>query len=91
MPVSVSNTRVEKNTVQSNALWPKGVCSSMYGDNISTDTHRTFEAARGVLDGLMKRGFGGMGKDFPLAGWISPIQDPPQLPEAYRKMKDKNG
>lgn len=65
---------------QSNALWPEGVCSSMYGDNISTDTHSSIEAARGVCNGLRREGFGGERKHFPLLTWISEPQQPPVVP-----------
>lgn len=56
---------------QSNAEWPPGVCSSMYGDNISTDQHRAFEEAEAVCRGLEREGFGGQGKHFPVRTWVS--------------------
>jgi hypothetical protein len=56
---------------KSNAEWPPGVCSSMYGDNISTDEHDTFEAAQAVCDGLKKEGFGGQREYFPIRTWVS--------------------
>lgn len=65
---------------QSNALWPAGVCSSMYGDNISTDTHPTIEHAQAVCEALEREGFGGERKHFPLRTWVSDVQQPPQLP-----------
>lgn len=68
---------------QSNALWPAGVCSSQWGDNISTDVHSTQSAAFGVCRGLEKYGYGGDGKVFPLLVWTSKVQQPPQVPEAY--------
>lgn len=69
---------------QSNALWPKGVCFSMYGDNISTDVHDTEAAALGVCRMLEIEGFGGSRKHFPILTWVSPVQDPPQLPTASK-------
>jgi hypothetical protein len=68
---------------QSNALWPAGVCSSKWGDNISTDTHDTELHAFHACRGLERHGFGGDGKVFPLLVWTSPVQQPPQLPEEY--------
>lgn len=68
-------------TVQSNALWPKGVCSTMYGDNISTDTHPTQRHAEAVCRALEREGFGGERKHFPLKTWVSAVQQPPQIPE----------
>ena len=68
-------------TFQSNALWPKGVCSSMYGDGISTDTHMTRAQAEAVCRALEREGFGGERKHFPLKTWVSPVQQPPQIPE----------
>lgn len=65
---------------QSNALWPKGVCSSKYGDNISIDTHSTKEQAEGVCEGLKREGFGGQREHFPLKVWVSAPQDPPKVP-----------
>lgn len=65
---------------QSNALWPAGVCSSMYGDNISTDTHATREEAEGVCRGLRREGFAGEGRHFPIRTWVSGVQDPPVIP-----------
>lgn len=71
---------------QSNALWPEGVCPGMYGDNISTDTHDTREAAVGVCGGLRREGFGGERQSFPLHVWVSDVQQPPRLPrEPYRR------
>lgn len=66
---------------QSNALWPQGVCSSMYGDNISSDKHNTREEAEGVCRALKREGFGGGCKHFPIRTWVSGIQDPPQIPD----------
>lgn len=67
---------------QSNALWAaaEALCVSPYGDNISTDTHDTFEQAIGVCKGLERHGFGGDGKVFPLRTWVSPVQQPPRFP-----------
>ena len=56
---------------QSNAQWPLDVYQGMYGDGISTDTHSTFEMAQAVCDGLMKEGWGGGGKVFPVSVWVS--------------------
>ena len=68
---------------QSNALWPDGVCSSKYGDNISTDTHSTLEQSAGVCRALRREGFGGEGKVFPLCVWTSDVQQPPALPKNW--------
>jgi hypothetical protein len=65
---------------QSNALWPEGVCSSVYGDSISTDTHPTREAAEAVCRALQREGFGGDGKHFPRVVWVSGVQQPPVVP-----------
>lgn len=70
------------NQFQSNALWPAEVCSSMYGDNISTDTHTTEEEAEGVCRGLQHEGFAGEGRHFPIRTWVSGVQDPPVVPPA---------
>lgn len=66
---------------QSNALWPDGICSSAYGDNISTDKHSTEEAAMSVCSALEREGFGGMRQHFPIKTWVSDIQQPPQVPD----------
>ncbi len=66
--------------LQSNALWPPGVCASRWNDNISTDKHRTQEEAEGVCRMLQREGFGGNGKAFPLRVWVSEIQQPPVVP-----------
>jgi hypothetical protein len=68
---------------QSNALWPAGVCSSQWGDNISTDTHPTESHAFHVCRGLERHGWGGDGKVFPLLVWTSEVQQPPKLPADY--------
>lgn len=68
---------------QSNALWPNGVCSSMYGDNISTDTHDTLEQSAAVCRALRAEGFAGERKHFPLFVWTSEVQQPPQLPKNW--------
>lgn len=39
---------------QSNVLWPAGVCSTAYRDNISTDTHLTRDSAMKVCRALRK-------------------------------------
>lgn len=61
----------DKTEFQSNAQWPPGVCSSMYGDDISTDKHSTYEMAQNVCIGLKAEGFGGDGKEFPVKVWVS--------------------
>jgi hypothetical protein len=68
---------------QSNALWAAGVCSSQYGDNISTDTHDTVEQSAAVCRSLRRNGFGGDGKHFPLHVWTSPVEQPPKLPKDW--------
>lgn len=74
------NVSTEDTMHQSNALWPDGVCSSMYGDNISTDTHPTERHAEAACTALEREGFGGEGKLFPLLTWVSDVQQPPRLP-----------
>lgn len=69
---------------QSNALWPDGVCSSMYGDNISTDTHDTVEQSAAVCRMLRLEGFAGEHKHFPLVVWTSEVQQPPKLPANWK-------
>jgi hypothetical protein len=71
---------------QSNALWPVGVCYSVFGDNTSTDTHSTRGQAQGVCDGLEREGFGGERKFFPICTWVSDGQQPPRNP--YLKYKE---
>ena len=66
---------------QSNALWPKGVCGGMYGDNITTDVHPSEEHAHAVCDGLWCDGLGGERKIFPLKTWVSDVQQPPVIPD----------
>ncbi|NIB44851.1 hypothetical protein HBA55_35045 [Pseudomaricurvus alkylphenolicus] len=66
---------------QSNALWPRGVCSSPYGDNISTDKHQSEAAADAVCNALKQEGFGGQRQDFPLMTWVSPVEQPPMPPK----------
>jgi len=73
---------------QSNALWPKGVCSTMWGDDISTDTHSTKDAAVSVCFMLERDGFGGQRQHFPLRTWVSSVQQPPQIPE-YLKEEER--
>lgn len=71
---------------QSNALWPAGVCSSKYGDNISTDLHATQAQAEGVCEGLERDGFGGERKHFPIRTWVNrSAQIPPQIPDTNAK------
>jgi hypothetical protein len=65
---------------QSNAQWPLDVYRGMYGDGISTDTHETEEQAAGVCAGLLRYGFGGEGKHFPLAVWVSEVGAPRCVP-----------
>jgi len=66
---------------QSNALWPRQLRSvSAYGDCISTDTHGTEASAQAVCASLELFGFAGEGEVFPLRTWVSPVQQPPVLP-----------
>ncbi len=68
--------------VQSNALWPAELSGvSVYGDSISTDTHDTEAQAHAICRALQRHGFGGEGKVFPLRTWVSPVQQPPIVPE----------
>lgn len=67
---------------QSNALWPADVYKGMYGDSISTDTHRSEEDAQAICRALEREGFGGgERKHFPLKTWTSEEQQPPKLPQ----------
>ena len=66
---------------QSNALWPEGVCYSKYGDNITTDEHDNEQQAKAVCELLCIGGYGGELKHFPLKTWVSPVQQPPVIPE----------
>lgn len=68
---------------QSNALWPAGVCSTMYGDDISTDRHRTKQEAEAVCRALHREGFGGDRQHHPLMTWVSEVQDPPCIPASH--------
>ena len=51
---------------QSNAVWPKGVISTIGDDDTTRDLHENRSAAVAVCNTLMKDGFGGGGKVFPL-------------------------
>ncbi len=68
----------------SNALWAKGVCSSMYGDNISWDAHHvnSISSAKSqasiVCRMLEREGFGGERKHFPLYTWIEEMKENPK-------------
>lgn len=65
---------------QSNALWPRGVCHSMYGDNISTEVNQSEKHAKVICDLLEKEGFGGEKRAFPICTWVSDVQKMPKLP-----------
>lgn len=43
-----------------------------YGDDITTDSNQSYEAAIAICDLLVKEGWGGEGKTFPLKTWIEP-------------------
>jgi len=67
---------------QSNALWPDTVSVSRWKDcNVSTDKHQTYLQAQAVCSALEREGFGGQRKVFPIKTWVSPIQDPPIIPD----------
>ncbi len=68
---------------QSNALWPDGVVSSQWGDNISTDKHDTIEQAAAVCRLLKLEGLGAEKKIFPRCVWSSGIEQPPILPKYW--------
>ncbi len=53
----------------SNVKWPLSVYKGMYGDGISTDKHRSKEAAQAVCDSLMREG-NGLG--MPEKAWVTP-------------------
>lgn len=53
----------------SNVKWPLNVYKGRYGDGISTDKHRSKEAAQSVCDSLMKNG-NGLG--IPEKAWVTP-------------------
>jgi len=55
----------------SNAEWPDGTVSNMYGTQITSDEHRSFDAAFHACKGLEKEGFGGGGEVFPVRTWVS--------------------
>ncbi len=82
LPATPQAPKLQSNTpkLQSNALWPPGVCASQWGDGISTDKHRTEEEAESCCRWLLRVGFGGEGKVFPLRVWVSEIQQPPVIP-----------
>ena len=61
------------NEWQSNARWPLDTYKGIYGDGVSTDRHRSKEAARCVCDALQLDGFGGMREVFPLEVWVSEV------------------
>jgi hypothetical protein len=54
------------------AQWPDTVNTGR-SDHVSTDDHDTREAALAVCRELVRSGFGGDGKVFPLRAWIEPI------------------
>jgi len=55
----------------SHAKWPLEVYKGADGKGISTDTHRTKEAAQIVCGALKAKGFGGMGELFPISTWVT--------------------
>lgn len=60
---------------QSNAEWPLDVYRGMYGDGITSDTHRSRDEAQNVCLMLNRDGFGGQGKHFPKRTWVSEVTD----------------
>lgn len=55
----------------SNAEWPETITvGNIEGYNVSTDIHDSKEAAIAICKKLMREGFGGEGKIFPIRTWI---------------------
>ena len=59
---------------QSNAQWSLDVYRGMDGTGVSTDTHKTLDAALAVCTALRREGFGGEGKHFPIRVWVSEVR-----------------
>jgi len=54
------------------AEWPPETFTAMDGTHVSTDTHDTEEAARGVCNMLARHGFGGNGPK-PVRVWVETL------------------
>lgn len=65
---------------QSNALWPAGVYPGMYGNNISSDIHHSEDYAKAICESLERHGFSGQHEQFPIATWVSGVQECPTPP-----------
>lgn len=57
------------------AKWNSGVVAAANTDNVTTDFHDTREAAVGVCQLLLRRGFGGDGVHFPVRTWVEWIEE----------------
>jgi len=55
----------------SNAEWPEGTYSNMYGKPISSDKNESYNSAFQMCVSLEKEGFGGDRKLFPIRTWVS--------------------
>jgi len=55
----------------SNAEWPEGTYSNMYGKPVSSDKNGSYNSAFQVCKGLEREGFGGDRQVFPVRTWVS--------------------
>jgi len=69
---------------QSNAQWPKECYVGMYGDSVSTDTHRDLAGAIAVCVALEKEGFGGDSEYYPIKTWWNKVGDDNPILEQLR-------
>lgn len=76
------------NEWQSNVQWDIKHYLGEYGDGVSTDKHRTKEAAAAVCDALKKEGFGCMGEHFPIQTWFHKVGAADPILEAIRLERD---
>lgn len=59
----------------SNAMWPAGTIvggTILQNDQITSDFHSSRKEARSICQMLMRDGFGGDGKIFPVKVWVEP-------------------
>ena len=73
---------------QSNVQWDIKCYLGMYGDGVSTDTHRTEEGAMWVCRALQEEGFGCMHEDFPIQVWVTKVGEPDPILDAIRLGRD---
>jgi hypothetical protein len=73
-PARPSSNEPQPKAWRSIAVWPDTIrVGNEVGKNESDDTHSTKGAAQAVCDLLMRHGFGGDGKVFPLSTRVEPV------------------